>query len=527
MPEEVAKSVAKIRAELESRHNERIALLEENYTNRTTSMKAQLQNKLTEGKEKYRQAIASEHEQAIENLKLNHEQELASLRMRHRDEIDEMKRREESRVSQLSHIRASEHPEPHDGPSASKAEQSAKPITEISEADAKVLIQSNNYVRGVLRTNVSKQVEAAKEAITAQIKEEHEKELAERLNEAQAKANIAKEQAVTMETKKNALKVNMAENKMKNIQAKIDVVQTAAGQTPSKPVAEVWEVAKDVKASTTLRQPQPPREGPPQQLVPSSVSGRSTSFGQPSAVTQGSQAQGQTQTTTSGFGKPSLFGISSSVGQPSSFGQPSAPAQNNLALGQKVMPTGSFGQSTLAQNNQPQTEKSPFNAPQGPAQQRSGPPSSQSNQSQAAQNRNSSPSSKQNQKAVSGPQHNQAGVNAPHRPLQGANNPFSQGTGPAALRGLQQSGLPVVRGGSRGGSNQRGRGQGRGGPQSIDTSRVQIPPQGRSSPQGRDNPISASLNANAKQFVPGNKRPREDGQEYDEGDSGSGKRLRG
>ena len=73
----------------------------------------------------------------------------------------------------------------------------------------------------------------------------------------------------------------------------------------------------------------------------------------------------------------------------------------------------------------------------------------------------------------------------------------------------------------RGNPISRGRGSaiGRGGPQALDTSRSQ------GQQVGRGSPTSAGLNAGARQFIPGNKRPRDDGQ--DGGDGSNGKRIRG
>ena len=68
-------------------------------------------------------------------------------------------------------------------------------------------------------------------------------------------------------------------------------------------------------------------------------------------------------------------------------------------------------------------------------------------------------------------------------------------------------------------SRGRGAGVGRGGSQGLDTSRSQ------GQQIGRGSPTSAGLNAGAKQFVPGNKRPRDDGQDGREG--GNGKKIRG
>ena len=123
-----------------------------------------------------------------------------------------------------------------------------------------------------------------------------------------------------------------------------------------------------------------------------------------------------------------------------------------------------------------------------------------------------------------------ATVQNPFKPPPGSAIPQSQshntenqnnsGAGLNALRPLQ-SGLPMPRGGpSRGGMRGRGSGIGRGGP-GIDTTRAQ------GQPQGRGSPTSAGMNPGARQFVPGNKRPREDGQDGSAGVEGQGKRIRG
>lgn len=530
LSEQLTERVEEIRAELESRHKERVAQLEETFTTRTNGMKAQLQHKLNDGKEKYRQAISAEHEQAVEKLKSNHEQELESLKVRHRDEIDELKRHEESRFSQFRDTWVSEHPGTHDGASDVKAvPQLPRPITEISDEEAKVLVQTSNYVRGVLRTNVSKQVEAAKQLVIAQLKEEHEKDLTEKLAEAQMKANTSKEQAVSMETKKNYLKVNMADNKLKVAQAKVDVVQKAAKDTPSKPVAEIWDIVKDIKAPPAPIQPQAAKDvGTSQQTAPTNAFGQSMAFGQPNTTPKDTQLPGQLPAVASSFGKPTSFGKPSFPGKANPSVQPSAFLQSSQAQEQNGASTSPFGQSSREQNGEAQPQMVPGNIPQGPVSQQAGSASTQTNQARLRQKSPNASSSKQAQRTSDSPQQPQTKVGAPQRPAQSASNPFSQGTGPAALRGLQQSNLPIARGGSsRGGGNQRGRGQGRGGPQSIDTSRIQGQAQGRGSPQSRNSPISASLNAAAKQFVPGSKRPREESTEGQPGDSGNGKRIRG
>ena len=575
---QLTERVEEIRAELESRHNDRVTQLEEAFKKRVEGMRTQLSTKLAEGKEKAKQSLAAEHEQAIQTLKSTHEQDLESLRVRHQDELAELKQHEEARFSQFKEAWISEHSASSINDSAVKTEvQAAKSVGEITEAEARILVQTNSFVRGVLRSNVDKKVNEAREAVALQLKEEHEKELVDKLAEAQSKASTAKEHAVSMEQKRNQIKVSMSDNKAKIALAKLSVVQTAANETPQKPVVEVWDVAKNTKPEVAAAPPSATAGSTPGQQPasasaieqPAAASAQNTHdqgqkptptfpFGQPSAVAQGAQAQSQ-KPPTSSFGQPfglaqgtqaqgqkpptSSFGQPSGFGQPTSFGQPSKFFQNNQAQGQKPAPTTSFGQPSLALDYQAQMPKIPVSpqqstaqeqqqptTPQGPAQQR--PSNNSPNRAPASQpspNQASHAASQQDQRPVNGTQQpprqppSQPGGNIPQK-SQGQNNPFAQGSGAAAARSLQQSGLPVAaRGGSnRGAGNQRGRGQGRGGGQSVDTNRVQGQQQGRASP------TSANLNPGARQFVPGNKRPRDDGQEGQHGDGvGNGKRIRG
>lgn len=572
--EQLTERVDEIRAGLESKHSERVAQLEENYNKRAEGMKKQLSSKLLEGREKARQSVAAENEQALRELKSAHQQELETLRAQHQSELAKLKQSEESRFSQFKEAWISEHPASGGNISSIKSEdQAAKAMGEISEADAKTLLETNAFVRRVFQTNVGKKLNEAKEAVSLQLKEEHAKDLADKLAEAQSKANTAKEHAVSMEQKRNQIKVSMSDNKAKVAQAKLGVVQTAATETPQKPVVEVWEIAKNTKpevaaaprpatisvtsgqqpaSASAVGQPAAPQTSQSQGQKPTptsfgqpSASGPvlqahspkslTSSFGQPSSFAQGTQVQGQ---------KPSPFGQSSGSSQPTSFGKPSQVFHNTQTQGQKPAQAPSFGQPSLARNYPPQ---SPNNQPgaqqstaqqtqnviaQGPAQQR---PSVQSpnrtDSSQPATNQANDTASalQQELKPVNGTQQptrqppSQPSGNIPQKP-QGGNNPFAQASGPAAPRGLQQSGLPVAArgGGNRGGGNQRGRGRGRGGHQSVDTHQAQAQQQGRASP------TSAGMNPGAKQFVPGNKRPRDDGQEGHHSDgAGNGKRIRG
>ena len=563
--EQLTERVEAIRAELEARYNERVAQLEENYKKRVDAMRTQLNAKLAEGREKAKQSVAAENDQVLQGLKASHEDDLELLRARHQSELADLKQNEESRFSQFKEAWVSEHPATNKEDSAVKPEgQEAKPVIEISEADARTLIQTNSLVRGVLRKTVETKVNEAKEAVTLQLKEEHEKDLADRLAEAQSKANTAKEHAVSMEQKRNQLKVSMSENKAKLANAKLAVVQTAANETPRKPVVEVWEIAKSAKpapappsattgntsgqqsasassnekpapasAQSTQVQGQKPTPTPfgqPSTSVqgsqPQARNPPQPSLGQPSAPLQGAQLQNQ-KPSTSSFGKPSFA-------QPPTFGQPSNLFQGNQPQAQKPAPISPFG---LPPNYQPQSPSIQGNAHQPPpqlqqpatqlglTQEQPNNAPTQASTAQPATDQNANASQRE-QNPVNGTQQptrqppSQPNSNIPQKP-QGQNNPFAQGSGPAAARSLQQSSLPIAaRGGAnRGAGNQRGRGRGRGGGHNIEAQGPQ---------QGRASPTSAGLNPGARQFVPGNKRPREEGQDGQQGDEiGNGKRIRG
>lgn len=141
----------------------------------------------------------------------------------------------------------------------------------LSDAQVRELLSVHPTARSIISANVKKRVEAESQKFKAEheatltsrveaekqkIKEEQEKLAAEVLAEAQRKADAAQAQAVLMVEKRTSLQKNMAENRAKAANAKIDVVKLAATETPEKPVAEVWEVAKDAKPP-----PPPPANG--------------------------------------------------------------------------------------------------------------------------------------------------------------------------------------------------------------------------------------------------------------------------
>jgi nucleoprotein TPR len=112
-------------------------------------------------------------------------------------------------------------------------------MANMSDLEMRDAIAKHPTAKAIIIDNVKKQVTAQ----TQRIKDEHAKLLAE----LQQKAETSKMQAVTMETKKSALRINMSENKAKLAGGKLEIVEKAAQETPERAVVEVWEVVKAYK----------------------------------------------------------------------------------------------------------------------------------------------------------------------------------------------------------------------------------------------------------------------------------------
>lgn len=517
--DQVAEHVEAIRAELEARHNERVKAVDETLQKRTDVMKANLTKKLTEGKSQIRQSLAAEHEQALQALKTEHEHELERLRVRHENELEELKRLDKGQQATQT-ANGESHVESEGG--------TPRGPWQPSEAEIRTLAASNDVLRTILRKNVNTQVTKAKEELSARLNEEHEKTLTDRIAEVQTKAKSAQEHAVMMEGKKTALQVNLASNKLKIAQFKLDLVDKAAKETPHKAVVEVWTNVKDAKPPTqpanaasppqqdaakalkppvamTAGQPNPFAQIAAQQKPPTTAQPQPNPFAfqQPPPTTQ-NQTNPFVGATTQHKGREGNLQV-----QPNPFSPSTSQDKPSQAHGQLQQPSGvsTFGRPTPATSPPPSSPR----GQQSPSQQ-----AKLAQQPAASSNTSQSP----NQQVPS----SQQTSNSAPKPTQGtANHHPNAGTGPGALRGLQQSGLPMARGGSiRGGASVRGRGSGipRGGPQAINT-------RGGPGPQaGRGNQTS-NLNAGAKQFVPGNKRPRDETQDGQQGGDGTGKRIRG
>ncbi|CAG9982497.1 unnamed protein product [Clonostachys byssicola] len=148
-------------------------------------------------------------------------------------------------------------------------------LSHLDDVSVRSFLASNATVKSIIAANIKKKVES---------------EQAKTVAEYEAKIVSAREQAQLLESKKSTLRINMFENKLRQASAKIGVVETAAKETPQKPVVEVWEVAK-----TTVPPPATPAAGA--RPTPARQASTAGTAGGPSTPTSAKPA--------AGFGAPS------------------------------------------------------------------------------------------------------------------------------------------------------------------------------------------------------------------------------
>jgi nucleoprotein TPR len=237
LEERVAMAEAKAREE-EAKLKEMQESLENTLKQRSDKMKTALNNKLAESKAATKAALEQEYKTRLEQDKqiwlAEHVSSVASAA---------------PPVETQSPATASQ---------AIPATPPGKPVTtqvtellNMSDAQVKDFLATNATAKAILRNNLLKRIEAE----TQKLRDEFEKSAEQKLAEAAKKAEDAKIQAVMMETKKSALKINITENKMKAAIVKIEIVEKAAQETPQKPVGEVWEVAKSAKPPPNIPPP--------------------------------------------------------------------------------------------------------------------------------------------------------------------------------------------------------------------------------------------------------------------------------
>jgi nucleoprotein TPR len=483
------------------------ALSEERFKVRETELKAILNKRLQEFKAEAEITRANALKELEDRFKTEHQQELDAIKAT-------------QPPAEAGEVQGQAPGPPSETASGQPPKQSAEvELPDLTEAQARALIQKNEIIRGLLRANIRRAVDKEKESLRKELEaaasaggeqpsqgqlEELEagfareqesltKELDEKF--AAEKENLIKqyedklaserqsmiiENAEKLESeriafskeaekkiadqvalfeKRSSVKLNMAENRARVAGAKLEIVKQAAIETPQKPVVEVWEVAKDAKPAPVAAQPKPTAPASPKPV--------------PAAQTQDTPlATNETPAPVTDQTKPFDNGTEQKATQPQASRPPSQ-AENHAPPSAIPKP---------AQNNHVGT---------GPAALR------QLGVSGIARGG----SFRGRGGATGVPQSQQGAASSENQPQQ----PSNRGTG-------------IPRGGGR------GRGQGRGGAQNVQTSNL---PQASTQGQPTSNtgsPRGGGLNPTARQFNP-QKRTREDGELSDPGNMG--KRIRG
>lgn len=193
-----------------------------------------------------------------------------------------------------------------------EASTPAKAILEnLSDEEARKFVATNSTIKSIITTNIKAKLEQATKKIKDECEQNHVLK-----SEVEQKLIQAREAATKMATTKSSVQINMAQNNAKMAQAKIAVVETAAKETPTKPVSEVWEVAKTAK----------PPPAPPKQPAPVAATGAGA---QPAQI---SSAPGTNQAAQPNAPKPQSSiptpASANSVGTPAN---PFASQQNSQA----------------------------------------------------------------------------------------------------------------------------------------------------------------------------------------------------
>lgn len=507
---ELEGKVAELEAALAEKDQE-IALLkvqsEERFKSREAELKTILNRRLQEFKAEAEAVRANALKELEDRLNTEHQQKLDAVKATQPPA-------EAAEVQEKAPV-----PAPGSASEQSPKQSADGELPDLTEAQARALIQKNDFIRNLIRGNIKRTVDKEKESLRAELQaaaaaggeypsqaqleeleakfaaekasltkeldekcaaekegliKQHEERLAserqsliienaeklesERIafsKEAQKKID----DQVALFEKRSSVKLNMAENRARVAGAKLEIVKQAAIETPQKPVVEVWEIAKDAKPAPAGAQPKPGTQAPPQ----------------PASAPQAPDTQSATETPQApveGQAKPLDSGTELKPAQPQAP-RPSSQAENHAPASGIPKP---------APNNHVGT---------GPAALR------QLGASGIARG---------------GSLRGRGGATGAPQPQPGATTLDNQ-TQQSSSRG---TGIP------RGGG--RGRGQGRGGVQNVQTSSLpQAAAQGQQAPN-TSSPRGGGLNPTARQFNP-QKRAREDGEI---GDSGNvGKRIRG
>jgi nucleoprotein TPR len=192
---------------------------------RSEKMKDTLNKKLKESREN----LEKEKAQLEEDFKVKLEQERAVIMA----EIQSAPPQNNVPATPAKAQQDQPPPTPNVPSTPASATSAFMDLSSLSDQQTRELLTTNPTVKSILAANIKKKVEAetkkVRDEVEGALKAEYEKKIAS-----------ARESATELTTKKSALKLNMMERQVGNNKAKLAIVETAAANTPQKPVIEVW-----------------------------------------------------------------------------------------------------------------------------------------------------------------------------------------------------------------------------------------------------------------------------------------------
>lgn len=322
-------------AEWEQRANDVEAKIQTTIKERSDRMRDALNNKLKESRSK----MEDEYKKKDEDLQLRFEQE---------KQIWLAENAATKPAAATEQPPATPAKPQATGPPATPAVASTPDLAQLDDAGIRQFLATNPTVKNIVAANIRKKLDIESAKMKTEVTTEIEASLK---NEYEAKISSAREQAQLMESKKSTLRINMTENKLRHANAKIGVVETAARETPQKPIVEVWEIAKTTQAApavpTAKATParQPSVAGLPQTpATPSVAAARpaQASLPAPAATPATTTATEETKAPVSGIPAPKTnnpFAVPANGGNTDAAPNPFAPKTEAPAAAPATAPT--------------------------------------------------------------------------------------------------------------------------------------------------------------------------------------------
>ena len=206
MPGLLEAELAERRAQLELEYEERKKAADTRARKHTETMKQSLNTKLRESKQ--------DQSAAMEKLRTDHSAEVEKLKIDH--------------ANQLQQLNGG------DGVAPAASEEAKPEKFEPTEQQIKDLVAHNPTVLDIVKRNVQVKLRAAQDQLRA--------DFDKKAQEAEASVQKNLENAVSLERKRQNVKLTMAERRAKEASVRVEFIERAANDTPTRPVGEVWSV---------------------------------------------------------------------------------------------------------------------------------------------------------------------------------------------------------------------------------------------------------------------------------------------